>query len=186
MKNISFFMSWFLSSNDRRCLLFWVATGLMLILSIFYGPGEPLLTRTVNQQVSELAKIDYREANNFWWDADKSLAKTSPTPTKIASEKSWWPWVTTGILFVISLIYTPISKREEAIAAGKEAWDFITAKTETEDVKMKPEEPGKEAKRQASIVEKISRQVGWKRLLSFEMLSEFVGNFVQRWLFKKR
>lgn len=186
---LGFRLGWLSATNDGLCLLLWILTGLMLVFSIFYGPGEPLLTRTASQQISELAKIDRQNTyDNSWWDADKSLAKTSwSEPAQAAKktrDKSWWPWIITILLFITSVIYTPIAKREEALAAGKDAWNYISAKTETEDIKMKPKEG--EVKQQVSIVEKISQQVGWKRLLSFEMLSQFAGDFVRRWLFRKR
>ena len=184
---LGFRLGWLSATNDGRCLIMWILTGLMLVFSIFYGPGEPLLTRTASQQVFALAKTDRQDTrSNPWWDADRSLARTSwsePTlAAKTVFEKSWWPWITTGILFVLSLIYTPISKREEAVAAVKDAWDYVLAKTETEEAKTKTEERQK----QVSVMEKISQQVGWKKLFSIDMLSQFAGNFVQRWFLRRR
>lgn len=189
-RSLGFRLGWLAATNDGRCIIFWVLAGLMLVFSISYGPGEPLLTRTANQQISELAnKADYQNINNPWWDADKSLIQTSWSepvpPAKTASEKSWWPWVITGLLFVLSIIYTPIAKREEAIEAGRDAWEYLMAKTETGEAKGKAAEEGKQASA-SSIVEKISQQVGWRKLISIDVLGQFAGNFIQRWLFKRR
>lgn len=184
---LGFRLGWLTASNDGRCLIFWVLAGLMLLFSVFYGPGEPLLTRTANQQISELAKIDRQDTrSNPWWDADRSLTRTSWSepipPAKIASEKSWWPWIMTGILIILATIYTPIAKREEFLTASKDAWEHITARTETEEAKPQTGE----IQRQIGMVEKISQRVGWKRLISIDMVSQVAGNFLQRWLFRKR
>ena len=177
-----FRLGWLTASNDGRLLMLWIATAIMLVFSILHGPGEPLLARTINNQVSEFAQMDNRQDlySTPWWDADKSLAKSSKAAEK-TSEKSWRPWVLTGILFVISCIYTPVSKREEATEAIKAAIDYFKAQTETKD--SAAEEGKKEG--HVSIMEKFSQKVGWKKLLSLDLIGQIAGNFLQRTIFKR-
>lgn len=184
MKTLGFKLGWLLASNNGRCALLWALTIIMFLFSVFYGAGEPLLTRTIDQQLSRVAQID--RPSDSWWNTDKSLAKTSWSklaPSQQTSTKSWWPWLATALLLVLAIVYTPKAYKEEILSAGHEAWELLRARTETGEAKK---ESGEVKQVGVSVVEKISQQVGWKRLLSMDMISQLAGNFVQRWLFRRR
>ncbi len=181
MNWIKYRLGWLLASNNGRCWILWVITGILLVVAIFSGFGEPVLTHTIDKKISEISQSKYHQSvYDAWYGPERTKAKAAgkewPTTKKTPSLFwGWSPWLTFFLFFFISLVYTPIAFREEVREAWQEAKIKIKEKEETE---AKTETPQEGAKPKAPGL------AGWKpsfaRLFSIDLLAEFVWNTISK------
>lgn len=175
---IRYRLGWLLASNNGRCLVLWVITGILLLVALFSGFGEPIFTFTVDKKISEISQSKYHQSvYDAWYGPERAKAKATGQKQPMAKKQpsllgSWSPWLLFLLFFLISLIYTPIAFREEVREAWQEAKIKIKEKEETE---AKPQEEAKP---------KTPGLAGWKpsfaRLFSIDLLAEFVWNTISK------
>lgn len=180
MKTIAYRLGWLLASNNGRCLVLWIITGILLIKAIFAGFGEPILTHTIDKKISESQSKYHQSVYDSWYHGEKMSAAVKGQKWHDPQEKqkphSWSPWILFFFFFFISLIYTPIAFREEAKEAFEEAKIKIMEKEETE-AREAPVAVGERKPRPAG-------GAGWKssftRLFSIDLLAEFAWNLMSK------
>ena len=170
---IRYRLGWLPASNNGRCLALWITTGIVLIVAIFSGFGEPALTHTIDKKISEISQSKYHQSvYDAWYGPERAKAKVASEKWPVAKKQpslfwSWSPWLLFFLFLFISLVYTPIAFREEIREAWSEAWIKITEKEETEAKITIPKE-------QASKKTTQSWRVSFARLFSIDLLAEFV------------
>ncbi len=182
---IGYRLGWLLASNNGRCLALWIITGGLLVMSIFSGFGEPILTHTVEKKIFEIPQTEYHQSvYDAWYGLEKVEAETAGKNWLPAKEETpsllWgWKWWLAFLLFLfISAIYTPIAFREEIKEVWEDTWIKIREKEETEAKEEKTKTGESASEPTVSGKETFAKQLGLE--FAAEFLAEMVQKFVRR------
>lgn len=171
----------FRRSNDYRLKVSWIATSIIfcfcLVASYMNGdngagsnvPKRPLVgyeilnQRLVDRGLIEQPQTQSVPAESFW---NKAI--------HVTEHILWWAF---AILLVVSVVYTPIAKREEMGYAFRQAWDKASSWKDLPDI-LTSETPGEN--RAAKPEPKTQRVLGWMNLFIFgrEFLAAIFGDLL--------
>jgi len=116
-------------TSRGRCLILWSISGILLIIALFSGFGEPILPYIVNQKIDEVAKPKNQQSvYDSWYKGEKAIAELQGRKFEDPREKkqpsliwSWKWWIAFGISFGISFIHHSIILTERASKITKRA-----------------------------------------------------------------
>ncbi|MFA5163457.1 MAG: hypothetical protein WC441_02915 [Patescibacteria group bacterium] len=108
--------AWWLGTNNGRALILIILSVLLWIVCAIIGPGEPLINPTTFRNESGLSKQE-QLYNNIVKDVDKSY-QIPPKEHQNTGHKIWWKLAI--IVTLITLVYAPLSLREEVAEGVRE------------------------------------------------------------------
>ncbi|MEK7121746.1 MAG: hypothetical protein AAB857_03495 [Patescibacteria group bacterium] len=168
-------------SNDYRLKVLWSVTGLFLIAALTSFLLYFVLTEdkmyTPKKETAGYEVLKQRLVDNGLLEQSK-INKSAETEDKFAL--GWTLLKVFVVLFWISVIYTPIAKREEMAYIASKAWDKASSWKDLPDI-FTNETPGGENSGGTQRKEpKTQKILGWMNLLIFgrEFLAAIFGDLV--------
>ena len=189
-------------NNNTRSVAFFILAIFLTISAFIGGRGEPLLSNeiaTVTEKVSAVKLPD--TFKDFLWkaatnDGEITIKEKAPevkkvvTPEKQAKPEifwpSWWHWVVAIVVWLIAIVYFPLSRRDELFQLVGDLWNrHLTTKAEATAVG--DEQPtgvtGSVVAGATNAVATVGRATGgyamWKDVFS-NLFTDFIGSMFRK------
>lgn len=178
--------AWWLGTNNGRALIMILVTIALWIVCAIIGPGEPMINPTTFRDESGLSQQE-QLYNDIVKDVDETV-KIAPKEHQNTGHKIWWKLAI--IMTIITLIYAPLSLREEVAEgiregvermldkdyakAGDPAFERLIKWVGTYNVARRPQA----AQVSTGEHDHGSHGGGWKQLIGVELLFEAIFHIV--------
>lgn len=125
------------SNNNYRLLVFGFLTISSLIMAVKYGPGEPLILKTI-QDFQEVAPINENHnlqkfKNYILWgktSTNQELVEAGviEAPVEKGKPRTWFFWKMSAVFFLMFIFYIPFAMSDEVVDVLEGLADSIRKK----------------------------------------------------------
>ncbi|MFA6992840.1 MAG: hypothetical protein WC269_06250 [Candidatus Gracilibacteria bacterium] len=125
------------SNNNYRLLVFGFLTITSLVMAVKYGPGEPLILKTI-QDFQEVAPINENHnlqkfKNYMLWgktSTNQELVEAGiiQAPVEKSKPRTWFFWKLSAVFFLMFIFYLPFAMSDEVASVLESLADNIRKK----------------------------------------------------------